>query len=390
MVSSQILFVTICSNGKVQGPNRPYDASTPLHRLLPRDEGRLLLEGRQRAYDLLRNPVTERGHEPVKGHPYNRELRKDGPDFGGSAQAPVYLPAMERYDGRFYVALGEARREQLQNPRHHLLIISGLYGLLHPEDSIQLYSLHVPDHGNMAKTWCRDGALTRVLQAYIDMHEIKRVFELCGTEVYRSLVDWHRLGPEVLHAFGNMNAGDAVLTALGRAAAELLHCENDDLLTLPSGHTLEARERVVLTVDRHPPEGYPREVLLEDIPEPEREPPSIRPEVPITSGGHHTLFGSPVDAWEDLPAEARDLLLSVARAPEVESMRLAAFTHRGKTPKYVLKLHAPTSGSGQIQGELSGPGKIGGTQSIAIRVTVGQEASAFQYIRRHDQRIGMV
>ena len=76
-------------------------------------------------------------------HNFNRALNK-GTDFGGHHTAD-YLPAVHRYDGRFFLALGTDGRKNLDGSRHHTLFLSGLYGLLCPSEPIQLYSCPLRD-----------------------------------------------------------------------------------------------------------------------------------------------------------------------------------------------------------------------------------------------------
>jgi len=390
MIDSHVLFVTICSNGKAEEPNanREYDLGTALQRDLPPNEGDRLMKTRRRAYSLLRNPETGRDGQPVTEHEYNRRLSNDGPDFGGGKGAIVYLPALERYHGRFYQALQETRGEQLRQPRHHLLIISGLYGLVSATESIQLYSLDVPDHPKITDLWRGERVLTRVLKAHVAEHQIARVFELCGVESYRRLVYWEDLGAEVLHAFGNRNAGSAVLPALGSAARKLLRDDEDELLTMPPEYKVNVGETVVFSTGRFPPEEYPWEgIRTEESGSRDGTPEGGRSGIRVTSGDDRTFFGHRVNGLLDVPAGARELLASVTWVEDVLIVRLAEFKGKGKTAHYSLKLRAPTKGSGKIEGVLRGPAKWGGTQEVTIGVKAGMEILAYQAIHRGNPEI---
>jgi len=387
MIDSHVLFVAICSNLKAEEPNRGYDLATALQRDLPHYEGDRLMKTRRRAYSLLRNPETERDGLPVTELDYNVKLSNDGPDFGGGKGAMVYLPAIERYDGRFYQALQKTRGEQLRQPRHHLLIISGLYGLVSATESIQLYSLHVPDHPKITDLWRGERVLTRVLKAYVAEHQIARVFELCGVESYRRLIHWEDLGAEVLHAFGNRNVGDAVLPALGSAARLLLRENEDELLTIPPEYKVNVGETVVFSTGRYPPEGYPGHGTgTEESGSGDGTPEGGRSGIPVTSGKDRTFFGLRVKELLDVPAGARELLASVTWVEDVLIVRLGEFKGEGKTAHYSLKLYAPTE-SGVIRGVLRGPAKCGGTQEVAIVVKAGREILAYQAIRRQNPEI---
>ena len=169
--------------------------------------------------------------------PYNGSL-VEGPDFQlkGITKCGMYLPAAKRYRGRFYVALGPDGPSLLTDTLHHVLIISGLYGLLTPSELIQCYSCNVSDHPTIAKRWREDDRLTGVLVAYIQTFGITKVFDFMAVDAYRSLISWgdvrHATKGNVLHCFSRQFAGDALLPSLGTLARKLLARPESDLLSI--------------------------------------------------------------------------------------------------------------------------------------------------------------
>lgn len=160
MAKSSVLIVTIGSNRKVRGGERSYNRSTSLCSLLPR-HARDLIKRRRQIFDLLCGDEISRDGMLLRSLPYNVGLT-DGPDLGGSASA-CYLPAIHRFRGRFYSELGTAGIQRLLESPHHLLILTGLYGLLPPEELIQAHSCHVLDHPNIPNSWTAGGFLTSLL-----------------------------------------------------------------------------------------------------------------------------------------------------------------------------------------------------------------------------------
>ena len=82
----------------------------------------------------------------------------------------------DRYQGRFFQALGEGGREKACRGKYMTAIVSGLYGLVLPSEGIQLYSC--PLDPEVAETWDRDSLLTDVLSDYIDRADVLRVIDL--------------------------------------------------------------------------------------------------------------------------------------------------------------------------------------------------------------------
>jgi hypothetical protein len=190
-----------------------------------------------------------------------------GPDFGGSDLGGLYRPAIERYHGRFFRALGDEGRLRALETRHHMLILSGLYGLVPPGEPIQDYSCPVTRSAASYNLWRRSSpSLTWMLRRYIEANHVRDVVELTANTTYRSLVEWGQVrkglagvGGRVLHAFCASAAGDNALAAFGDLMRD--HLLRDDGL---GGIDVDkpwtsGDEMFVLSAVDLPPRGWPRE-----------------------------------------------------------------------------------------------------------------------------------
>ncbi len=249
---SRVLIVTICSNTKIEeGQSKEYQSSDAIGSLLPSESAQILFEGRRRIRALITSGQISRDGKPLRNLPYNESL-VHGPDFqlAGITGGGLYLPAMLRYEGRFYTELGSDRLSVLQHTQHHFLIISGLYGLLTPAEPIQCYSCHVPDHDDITKTWVEDSRLTEVLVAYIRKFSITKVFDFTAVDVYRNLVAWEMVrnaaNGNVLHCFSKQFAGPPLLRPLGVVAKRFLSLPENDLLNIEVGHSEDTPYKEVL------------------------------------------------------------------------------------------------------------------------------------------------
>jgi len=249
---SSILIVTICSDHKQPGGYTGYDPA-PLLKAWTNSEKQDLLARRKRALQLLRTTPEIRDGRMVKDIACNKALQ-DGGDFGGVAEAP-YLPALQRYDGRFCKALGEpnARLELVRQSPHHMLILSGLYGVVAPDEPIQDYSLHVTDDGRITEVWTRDHSLTALLLACVRRHSIKRIFDLTGDENYRHLICWSEVArqAQVFHAFSRRRFSEKTLPALGSLAGRyLLLVSPQELMSLQEGEILPCIDDEILLTEK--------------------------------------------------------------------------------------------------------------------------------------------
>jgi len=177
----------------------------------------------------------------------------------------MYYPALRRYEGRFYQALGQEGKLKLFRSKHHVLFLSGLYGLLCPMEPIQLYSCPVEFNSKPFDIWTGD-TLTNVLIAYIREHGITRVFDFTAVSAYRKLISWPSIRVEVkgqvLHCFGSMAAGADLLVPFGHLMKDyFLEATEDELLHIQCG-TKKGTVTQDIWFDEtpRPPSGKPHEI----------------------------------------------------------------------------------------------------------------------------------
>jgi pimeloyl-ACP methyl ester carboxylesterase len=181
-----------------------------------------------------------------KHQPTNQNLIH-GPDLGGVGQSEnpgAYLPAWQRYGGRFYVPVSQqAWGSYLQNrQRLRVLIMSGLYGLIEPEERIQNYDVHLTDTHrdtghSVASMWSE--LYTEMLNNYISYSYTGRKVHilnlLCDTDYVDSIL-WHKLSPNcsVFHLASPTLANKALLPPAGTIFDAILR-EPDRFDTLQRG-----------------------------------------------------------------------------------------------------------------------------------------------------------
>jgi len=232
MHGDRVLAVTICSAPKTPGGTGDYAASKSMNSVLPSESWARLLDNRRRAFAMLRDSAAEFMGRPIGQIPVNGALR-DGPDLGGRGRG-LYLPAIVRYDGGFYRALGDpnARFARVSTGMGvRLVILSGLYGLLLPTEPIQEYDYYATWDAGIYGLWAAPSGNTDALRGYIARQGIGLVLDLTGIEVYRATVDWGALaqaGAHVLRAEATL-PGDEGLDVLGAFASNVLLDSNPEL-----------------------------------------------------------------------------------------------------------------------------------------------------------------
>ena len=232
-MSDHIILIS-CSNGKVRGGNAAYNPNDSITAFLPSDIQQTVWERRRTIADwIIAGQVEDRlrGDGNRRDSRYNIALRM-GPDLGAGlsetyppdthsdirqksqSKAPIeYLPAYERYDGRFFVNAGLETFEKAIVEECHVLIVSGLYGLLLPEELIQAYNCHLDDEvldsdmsggdtdemadegagARISGIWRRHNLPNRILQAFIESHNqhndhtIQHVMDLLSETSYQRL-----------------------------------------------------------------------------------------------------------------------------------------------------------------------------------------------------------
>ncbi len=289
---SMILFLTTCSLTKVSGGTTVFDDRQTVASTLPPGTRGRLLERREEVLRLVTGPTAPDWHGVrLSALEHNRNL-VSGQDFGGRRTA-AYLPAVSRYEGRLFQALGADRQARLEASPHHVLFLSGLYGLLRPLEPIQLYSC--PLKSEVAELWCRDSLLTEILADYASRFGIGRIFDLTAIDAYRNLIDWNEIGErniKVLHFFDSMAPGDRALTSFGKLlGSNFLDCSEDDLVGLEPGARVET---VRIGFEATPPPEWPQE--LADIFTARQEAEMVQPQSPaaaaeVLRGGNPEMTG---------------------------------------------------------------------------------------------------
>ena len=289
-----VLFLTICSFNKAGGGVPAYDEESAITSVLPPKLKTRLLERREAVRQLVKDGTDlDWQGVPLSALDFNLDLIK-GTDFGGH-HSTAYLPTVHRYDGRFFQALGADGRKKLTESRHHVLFLSGLYGLLRPAEPIQLYSC--PLSVRVAKLWNSDLLLTELLCEYMERCNVAKIFDLTAVGAYRRLIDWRQVadtGVEVLHCFDAMAAGDDALFSFGKIlASDLLDRSEGELVGMqPETKTGRIRFRSLA----RPPSDYPKEIA--EILSAQDETPILQP-LPLESLGEYIHGGNPDPSRSD-------------------------------------------------------------------------------------------
>jgi hypothetical protein len=104
-----------------------------------------------------------------------------GPDFGNNNFSGNYLSAVERYKGSLYSAIPSFHQminkclEDKKAPM--ILILSALYGPLHPGDMIQDYNLQMSDRPSY-RIW--KSAFPDILKGYVQENSVNSIFLYLG------------------------------------------------------------------------------------------------------------------------------------------------------------------------------------------------------------------
>jgi len=183
---------------------------------------------------------------------------KPSEDLGFSETGGLYLPAIERYNGRFYTSLESGKTKIIESP-HHFLIISGLYGLLLAEEPTQLYSVPIEWGCNVQCAWMDNNSITQIFIDYLEENKIQRIFDFIARDDYRDLINWDRVktetGVTVLHAMSTEGAGNNALNSFGEYLGE------SDILIQPS-------ERLLTRSPDKDPNTHKGNIYFTDTPEP--------------------------------------------------------------------------------------------------------------------------
>ncbi len=109
--SSSILIVTLGSLHQLDGGTDVFKEQDSVLSRLPDDSRSELINKRGEAFRWLKNDRAARWQGiPIADHEYNRRLVR-GREFGGNEKDALYRPALERFQGEFYLALGIEGRQ---------------------------------------------------------------------------------------------------------------------------------------------------------------------------------------------------------------------------------------------------------------------------------------
>jgi hypothetical protein len=168
-----------------------------------------IIAKRSYIYSVLKEAKLADGFERGgnRAHQTANQSLRHGPDLGGMSaignEVP-YRPAWQRYTGRIYAPVVEAAWHNYLQNRHkvRILIMSGLYGLIEPEELIQNYDVHLTDTHidsgtSVSSTWTE--LYTECIENYV-RHAYGgrkvRIFDLLCDHHYVDSVKWHKLPRE--------------------------------------------------------------------------------------------------------------------------------------------------------------------------------------------------
>ena len=233
---SQVLFITIDCHTKKLGGGPEYNDNLSISPLLSEENKKYLLQTREKVRTLLLSGKVEFDGLPLSQHPFNLNLVR-GKEFGGNDPRAQYLLSTERYTGRFFLAMGDVGFKKLVHSGHHLLYVSGLFGLSTPFEPVQLYSCPVVKDSNIQKLWRSDNGLTRVMEEYIKKFNIKRIFDFTARYEWRDEIDWNAVmehtGVKILHGVCSMgNEEDALIPYGMLIRDQLLDMSEKELLAI--------------------------------------------------------------------------------------------------------------------------------------------------------------
>lgn len=239
---SRILFLSICSLHKKKGGTKKFDIRKSVISRLSPQIGKSLREKREEVRNLIWSGKITWGGIGTEELDFNNNLAP-GPDFGGDADWAEYLPAINRYSGRFFLALGEEGKQKLISSNHHFLFLSGLYGMVTPTEPIQLYSCPLEGESIIQNAWNSNRFISNILIDYIKRNDITKIFDFTARNDYRNLIDWDYIqeetGVNILFCFTRMSAFDYSLIEFGNLLREtLLDFQDDELIGIQPDETI--------------------------------------------------------------------------------------------------------------------------------------------------------
>ncbi len=238
MEKNSVLFLLPCSNTKEVGGSKEYSSDFSITKDLSFENANKLLIKRKLCFDIIKTHQIFRYNQNIGDDDFNKHLI-EGTDI--SLESPggemaVYLPAIKRYTGRMYSALGKDRLHLSNQTESHIIIVSSLYGLLKPNELIQVYSLNVNESHDVFRNWAHDNFLTIALREYIEKNQIKYLINFLSVRSYSQMIDWDLLienyDLKIYYPFSKQFAGDTFHPTLGKYLAYFLSKNERKLLPL--------------------------------------------------------------------------------------------------------------------------------------------------------------
>jgi pimeloyl-ACP methyl ester carboxylesterase len=203
------LVLIACSHTKREGGQKSFQGPAPAEWIPQQSLRQRVISKSTYVYSLLHDAKLADGFERGgnRAHQAANVGLRYGPDLGGTSvinDEGNYLPAFKRYTGRIYVPVTETAWHTLAQNRHRLrvLIMSGLYGLIEPDEWIQNYDVHLTDTNedngqSVSSMWAE--LFTESLDAYVrHAHRNRkvRILNLLCDHYYTLAVQWHALSSD--------------------------------------------------------------------------------------------------------------------------------------------------------------------------------------------------
>jgi hypothetical protein len=249
-----VLIVVSCSRDKATGPGRPYEPGFFIE-FLPESMRLKVVEMRASVLKKIKNGKVDDLYQREgnrKDRSSNQSLAA-GPDLGGREQLPVYLKARERYQGRLFSLMIDDDWAKIKELGYNVLILSGMYGWLLPDEMTQNYDCHLSDRVQLEDRVMSLGSiwgalLTEALVSYVNVKNIDCVIDLLSEESYQNAINWPRLNKiSVLHRVFKIRSGPNIVPYLA------LYLKNE-ILTLKA-EDLPARIRPGFFIEKDYFEG---------------------------------------------------------------------------------------------------------------------------------------
>ncbi len=162
----KVLLMWSCSAKKISGQSFQWNDDHPDWGGCLNEDSWLHLHNTR--CEILRDeiPKVKNRKTKVKDREKINKTIIDGPDFRdvNKALGEIYMWAINRYHGRIYTCHDDFKKRVTAKVKddHKMLIMSGLYGLLHPFDLIQDYDIEMRP---VAKRWIN--TLSEIFPQYL-------------------------------------------------------------------------------------------------------------------------------------------------------------------------------------------------------------------------------